>query len=290
MYTAYHQNAQFVMQTLRKLGLNPRPSSRIERMYSAFFDSNGNARALQGPGGENFDAAKESVREFNLLGYSLEILPKHYTDDELLRMLELVMYDSLKPQDDQANSKGRDRQFELYVLSICLAAGLLPAKLEEPDVTCYLEWEKFVIAVKRAKVFKKLERRIREGAKQCTETLAFGVIAIETSLAFNPDGCDFLKPISSEEFSKLYIEQFEKYVRSNFHRIRVWADKPNVLGIILHHEVLRLPPEGGWKLEGITYPICISDSAAKGDLFVDFAQKYSAALPNQHDFGVVFAG
>lgn len=287
MHTPYHQNAQFVMQTFRRLGLNPRASSRIELMYSAFFDREGNVRTLSGPGSDNFDAAKESVREFNLLGYTLEVLLKNYSRIELATMLDLVLHDSLRPQDDRTISKGRDKQFELYVLATCLAGGLSPAKLEEPDITCHFDWEKFVIAVKRAKSFKQLEKRIREGARQCTQSLAFGIVAVETSLAFNPDGDHFLTPMSDEEFGNLYIKEFQEFVRANFARIRAWANKPNVLGVILHHEILRLPLEGGWKLEGMTYPICISDSAPKAELFTRFALAYSGGLPNQHDFGVV---
>ena len=142
------ENATFVVESIKALGLRVPAGSRVMQMYRTLTDE---GRPLIQPADPDFETALEAERDLQVLAFAFDVAAAHPTDQKFRDLVKLTLGDSVLPQDNRKQSKGRDFQFELFIAAICQNAGLLPVDRKEPDVTCAVQGVTYGLAAKRVK-------------------------------------------------------------------------------------------------------------------------------------------
>ncbi|MFH1924775.1 MAG: hypothetical protein ABIP48_33415 [Planctomycetota bacterium] len=247
-------------------------------MYRTLTDSQG----VIGPDNPRYETALEAERDFQVLGFVFEMAAAHPTDSKFRELIKNVLNDSVLPQDNRNQSKGRDFQFELFVAAICQNAGLTPVEREEPDVTCTVDRVKYGIAAKRVKSAGNLRKRIQKGADQIQKAGLPGIIALETSLLFNQDNVRISLPISDAQFGPLYEQALRNHIERYQDKIQEWVRGKGVRGVVFHDQQVRFDPTGEWSLAGMTMTLSTAQlNQRRNREFRSFEQKYLKGLPNR---------
>ena len=275
------ENAEFVIEHIKALGLLPNSQSRFMKMHSAMT----NPAGLIQPDDPEFETALEAERDLQVLGFVFEQAEAHPTDVEFQRLVKKALKDSLLPHEDRSQSKGRDAQFELFVAAICQKAGMHPVSREEPDVTCHVGDIKFGIAAKRIKNVTSLEKHVRKAAHQIENARFPGIIVLDTCVALNPHNERITTPIPDEQFGPLYSEAINRFVDDFYGNIQDWVCRKGVRGIVIHDQQVRFKPNGEWLLEGMTKFVnpASKNNRRKQD-FAMFTKQYKTGLPNVTHF------
>jgi len=269
--------AEFVIASIKGLGLQPPSESRLMQMYRVITSACG----IIAPDALEFETALEAERDFQVLGFVLDVEAAHAADPRFREMLRVVVKDSVLPNQDRGQSKGRDTQFELFVAAVCKNAHMLPVAREEPDVTCHVDGIKFGIAAKRLKSLSKLEQRIREAANQIEGSRIPGFIALETNVALNRDNERITKPIPGEQFGQLYKLAMDRFVTDHHARIQEWVRRKGVRGIQIHDQQVRQKPDGQWSLDGMTERVNTArENSRRNREYALFDRRYWTGLPN----------
>jgi hypothetical protein len=270
------ENATFVVESVKALGLQVPAGSRVMQMYRTLTDE---SRSWIQPGDRGFDTAKEAERDLQVLAFVFDVAAAHPTDQKSRDLVKLALGDSVLPQDNRSQSKGRDFQFELFVAAICQNAGLLPVEREEPDVTCVVRGVKYGLAAKRVKRPGSLHKRISKAASQIERSGLPGIIVLETSLLFNPANAPITKRMSDNDFGELYHQSLCLCIKKHADRIPQWVGDKGVFGLIFHdQQVCRDSLDGSWGLEGMNLRFPLKRHQRE---FNCFADAYFAGLPNR---------
>lgn len=231
----------------------------------------------------DFEIALEARRDMTVLAFILEQAHAKQTVDGFLGKLSRVCDDSVLPQDDPKDSPGRNTQFELFVAAICQAARLFPVEYSEPDVLCALDGMRVGIAAKRIKSDKQIKKRILKASKQIQQSGQPGFIALDTSIALNPDNRRIGTVIPEEEFGKQYGDAMNASIASYEHILKNLDDRDFVIGCIVHDQQILPDSDGNWMLTGMTTAVPIAASTEGTTLFFRFWSRYSNGLPDvQH--------
>lgn len=274
-------NAEFVIEAMKGLGVEPSPQSRLMEMRSALRKSNGR---IPPPGDPDFEIALESARDMQLLVFAFRQSFPTSANDKFMEKLQLLNKDTVLPQDNREKSKGRDTQFELFVAALCRAAGfegvLFTGPDAEPDVRCDVAGVQIGIAAKRIKSESQIEKRIRSAVKQIDESGIPGIIAVETNILLNRDNTRIDRPISDRVFGPIYTEAIESFLHQYDAKIRHWTRHHEVLGLIFHDHQVRRAEDGDWSLESMTNRFRITENSLGKVLFECYEDYYLGALPN----------
>ena len=284
MRRTLREAASFVIDSIAQLGIPVHPESRLMRMYRVLSDPTRRLGPVIRPDDSDFEIALEANRDIQLLEFVFDCLQQYSNTDDLVRIVKILLKDSGLPQEDRRESKGRDRQFELFVAAVCHASELRPVELEEPDVTCSVQGTKFGIAAKRIKSLKNLEKQLRKAAKQIEGARLPGMIALDTCVALNPENRRLWVQIPDRDFSRMYRYALERFVGDHCERIQEWVRGKGVRGIVIHDLQIRLEPSGEWALAGMTYFVSTArENERRNREFRTFKEKYRKGLPNlQH--------
>ncbi len=274
------ETAEFVIASLNALGIEPHPQSRLMRMRRVLLDATG----FIPPDDPDFETALEADRDMQLLEYVFEQDHAKSRHAGFKRLLRKLTDDTVLPQDNREQSKGRDTQFELFIAAICQAAGFIPVEYPDPpDVTCCVEGITIGVEAKRIKSEAQVKKRVPKAAKQIHESRLSGIIALDTSVALNPNNDRVTRPIPDEEFVPLYHAAINLFLRRYDARIRKWVSGKNVIGIIVHDHQVRFETDESWSLSSMTVQFCTAEDEAGKQLFNSFWFPYVDALPNmQH--------
>ncbi len=215
------ENAEFVIAAVKALGLQPHPQSRLMRMHRAL--TSASFVTWDSP---DFETALEAERDLQVLAFVFENGEAQSPESEFGSLVKAALKDSVLPQDDRTQSKGRDAQFELFVAAICQSAGMHPVARQEPDVTCTVRGVKFAIAAKRLKSLASLGKRVREAALQIQKAALPGIIALDTSGALNRENKRITKPIPDREFGPLYKHGVDLFITEYHERLQEWVRGP----------------------------------------------------------------
>ncbi len=271
------ENAEFVIASVKALGLSPEPQSRLMRMHRVLTRGGGSIP----PEDPEFETALEAERDLQVLGFVFDQGEAHSTDGEFQRLVKKALKDSLLQHQDRGQSKGRDAQFELFVAAICQNAGMLPVSREEPDVTCHVGAIKFGIAAKRIKNVNKLEKHIRKAADQIRKARLPGIIAIDTCVALNRDNERIMRPMPDEQFAFVYRKAMKCFMDDFHDNMQDWVCGKGVRGIVIHDQQVRLQPNGEWSLVGMTMSVkSVRENPARNREFAMFDKQYKTGLPN----------
>jgi hypothetical protein len=271
------ENAAYVIEQVRALGLNPHPSSRLMRMHRAL--SRGHV-AFDDP---DFATALEAERDLQHLGFAFDQVNADRTSPKFRQLARDLLCDSVLPQDSRERSPGRDAQFELYLAAICQRAGLLPVEYAEPDVTCVAQGKRFGIAAKRIKSESNVRGHVKKAADQIARAAMRGVIALDLTLAFNPANA----PIISRLQSQMHIVPGQAKSHGFFQRyeqdIRHWVAGKGVLAVVVFDSWVRLGTNDEWGLEGMmTWMETVDGDQARRD-YAAFYEGFAKGMPNLTD-------
>lgn len=271
------ENAEFVIEHIKALGFLPNSQSRLMKMHSAMT----NPAELIQPDDPEFETALEAERDLQVLGFVFEQADMHPIDAEFQRLMKNALKDSLLPQEDRGQSKGRDAQFEVFVAAVCQNAGMLPLSREEPDVTCHAGTIKFGIAAKRIKNVTNLEKHVRKAADQIKKAGFPGIIALDTCVALNPNNERITTPIPDEQFGPLYSKAIKRFVDNYHDNFQYWVCEKGARGIVIHDQQVRFKPNSEWSLVGMTMFVnLVSTNNHRKREFDMFTKQYETGLPN----------
>lgn len=270
------ENAAFVIENIRALGLKLNASSRLMRQCKLL-----SRPSPISPSDPQFELALEAERDMQLLGFVFDQPHLDKSSPTFKALVRRTLGDPALPQESGGETPGRDAQFELFVGALCHSAGLLPVSYEEPDVVCTLEGQRWAIAAKRVKSLASLEQRVKEAAKQIRRAGLPGVIAIDTCVPLNPDNQRIIEPISDERFGELYSRAFRHFMDEHASRINGWVEGKGVLGVVFHDQQVRMAADREWELSGLTTSLATfsEDGLANSD-FSAFWLRYKLGLPN----------
>jgi hypothetical protein len=236
------------------------------------------SRPLIRPADPDYETAIEAERDLQVLAFVFDVAAAHPTDQKFRDLIKSALGDSVLPQNNRKQSKGRDFQFELFVAAICENAGLLPVEREEPDVTCVVQGVKWGLAAKRIKGAGNLQKRISKGANQIERVGLPGIVVLETSLLFNPNNTRITRPMSDDNFGELHHQGLCRCIQRYADRINEWVRNEGVCGLIFHDQQVRIDLDGNWFLEGMNLRFPLTHHKRE---FHSFADGYFAGLPNR---------
>ncbi len=240
------QAAHDVMQVVRDMGFDVSESSRLAQMRDLL-----NKGFIKETDPE-FERACEAYRDITLLKFAFDRLGT-VADAAVLRgKVARLVKDSVLPQDDLADTPGRDTQSELYVAAVCQAAGIL-ISLEEPDVVVEVDGIRYGLAVKRLKSLRQLEKRSRSAIRQIERSKLPGFVVLDMALAANPENEKLGFVVTDEGFYHLQSSRFDSFMRANSRRFQEWRSGREVRGVlVLDHVMGPMDAERNWGLRSWT--------------------------------------
>lgn len=271
------ENASFVIAAVKALGIEQPPEWRLMQMHRVLNKPTG----IIEPDNPDFDTALEAERDLQLLGFVFDQSNAHDDHSSFQSLVKRMLIDSVLPQGNLVQSKGRDAQFELFVAAICQSAGLVPIDYEEPDVTCTISGIKFGIAAKRVKNVSNLRNRVKKAAQQIETAQLPGIVALDTCVALNRDNERILTPMPDDQFAQLYKQALTRFLDEYHRKICHWVDGKGVRGVVFHDHQVRFEPNGQWGLSSMTVwlPTAHDDEQANRE-FSSFKESYLKGLPN----------
>jgi hypothetical protein len=270
--------SSFVIATIEAAGVQVPPSSRLRRMHDLYHSG----IATIGPDHPDYEIALEGERDMQLLAFAFDQLAETEASDVYRDLIKKLVSDSVLPQNDRTNSPGRDAGFEIYVGAVCTAAQLLPVAWEEPDVSCVLDNTKYVLAAKRLKNIRNIEKRVSKAVKQIDRSGLPGLIVLDVGLAFNPDN-HRIRQMHESVFWSEYEANFKVTWSDHQSKVQEMMARADVLGIIVHDYHVRQQSDG-WQLAGMTIRVSAETRSAEGQRhFTRLSTLYTYGLPNQSD-------
>jgi hypothetical protein len=89
---------------------------------------------------------------------------------------------------------------------------------------------------------------VREAIDQISKSKFPGIIVLDTSLAFNPNNARVTQQIDDADILPLYETIVNYHWTSYDDRVLASMRDTNVLGIIIHEQLVRFEPTGDWSL------------------------------------------
>lgn len=247
----WQELAEFVVGTLKQLGVNIPPASRLGRMHRIYVKN----EQIDSGDGHQIDVVLEAFRDFSQLEAILEQRDYITPSDRLLELLDRVVSDTDLPQDSSDQTPGRNHQFELYVAARCVCAGFDRVTLEEPDLSFFYEGKKTFVAAKRVKG-NKAKTRVKQAAEQIYDALtsyrrdASGIITLDLSRAMNPENKRYVSSRSHDACEAAYVDALEAIWMAKYSRdVQDVLKRPqsaNVLGLIVHDSHVVKLRQGKW--------------------------------------------
>jgi hypothetical protein len=272
--------AQFVLDSLGELGINVPPGSRLDRMCRVLRNPDGSSRGVIPEGDSDYQVAREALRDITELEFVFEHGHLDADSQELRKILDRLIGDSVFPQKDTQKSPGCDAQTELFVFALCQKGGLAP-RLTEPDIVCSVAGRRVALAVKRVKGMNKLTDRIREGASQVKKSGLNGIVLAEITLAVNRRNHEVFAPEPHTSLGPQWSGRMERLVDQEYRHLQMAVRDKEVIGVVLHEHQVSIDSRGQRRLESMTYtvPMCDNRPDLRADLDT-FRTQYVGALPN----------
>jgi hypothetical protein len=243
-------------------------------MYKAVCNKDGSSRGLILETDANFNVAREALRDFSQLEFFFDKITNDLQKSNYVSVLKQIVKDSVLPQDDTQDSRGRNAQAEAFIFAVCKNAGLNPL-FEEPDVTCQVEDKKYGIAVKRIKNLLKIKTRLGEGAQQIHKSGLPGVISIEVTIAVNPENNSIVTNENEQRVKGWWTKKMRQTVNRELKDFQI----EEVRGVFLHEHCPVLFGER-YELRSMTYGISTGGTQAGETEWKRFKGSFISGLPN----------
>jgi hypothetical protein len=270
------ESIEFVFGAIEAAGVAIPPGSRFDLMRRVFTDSTGAAVQTVAPQDPNFGVAKEALREFLVLEAILESAEAMSLPDEK-RTLKRLCKDAVSPT-NSGNTPGRDLQTELLVAATCCRGGFSNVQLEEPDVTAMLADRKWGIAVKRVKSAGAISDNVRDASEQISRSGLPGMVFLDLSVAFNPEGEDVVRPMTADQFRSCLKYAMTLLLRSHEPTIKARAASRGVGVVYTFFSCLRSDPIDGWEFATMHMDLAIGEIDEAGEALLEFRAAYDCGI------------
>ena len=267
--------AEDIVRRIKSLGIRCEPDSRYGREASIL------KKGMIEPDDLDHTVAVESLRDVRLTQFALSELMGAVPTDVLADKVKLLVKDDPLPQDGPASSPGRDVQCELYVAGVCAKAGMKPM-LAEPDVLCHAGGSTFGIAVKRVKSEAQFEKRFRDGARPIAAAGVPGILAMDMSMAFNPDNQPLVSDVDIYGMQLAHRQARHSYVDERFDDMKGWLRGREIRGLMILDHILRYDPSvSDWFLESMTFFVPFTEhNQRRTREFEAFRRTYEKGIHN----------
>jgi len=266
--------ANYILGQFERFGIEIPDDSRIKSMYDSVCKKDGSSRGLISEKDQNFDIAREALRDFRQLEFFFEQIANNEQQSNYASILNQIAKDSVLPQDDKQESRGRNTQAEAFIFAVCRKAGMNPL-FEEPDVTCQLEDRKYGVSIKRIKNLSKIKTRLSKGMQQIHTSGLPGIISVEVTIAVNPENYSI---VTNENEQRVRSWWTEKMRQTTNRELRDFISE-EVRGIFLH-EHCPVCFEGNYKLRSMTYGISTCESKERKAEWERLKNAFLSGLPN----------
>ncbi|MGD2094197.1 MAG: hypothetical protein PVH77_04225, partial [Phycisphaerales bacterium] len=142
------------------------------------------------------------------------------------------------------------------------------------------------LEAKRIKSFKKLEKHIRKAAKQIATSQIGGMIAVDISLAANPECSPLSGFVPDSDIIKAHEDRTNAFGKKWQEPIAKWIGSASV-GFVLLHESVIIPAQGSeaghepWGLTGLWSKVdVIASDSSNRQHYDDLWHLFHVALPN----------
>lgn len=218
------ETADWLITTLQHMGVSVLPSARLFAARRLIQDVDSFKTLLHSEEPailRRVAEAQRTLTEFYIVVRAIESRPS-ILDASFLAKLQQMMGGAESAEDDK-KSLARDTQFELYVLAQFLMGGAT-VSLGEPDVRFDFGRENVGVAVKRLSSNKRLENRLRAGARQIEDGAGRGFVAINLD--------PFVSGTGAPRFAEKIAERgaaFNRNIAPLHTLLPLFAHKHNVL-------------------------------------------------------------
>lgn len=218
----------------------------------------------------------------------IEVLKEGLAQPPFLGRLARSLSDSVHPADSGACSPGRDAQFELFLAAIATRAGLTVRESGDAGADWILSAPtgRWSLEAKRIKSFNQMGKRFKEGASQIVKSGIGGVIAMDISLACNPNSEPLPKFLTDVAIDAVDEERMNAFVKEHMPSILRWVGSANVGFALLHDFVIRpalatSPREEPWGLIGLWRKVdLVASDASNRQHYDDLWRLVKVAVPN----------
>lgn len=271
------EQAEYIVERVRSLGVRVHPSSRLMLMLQTLKRGH-----IDWDDRHRFLVALESIRDMNQVRLIVDEMDTHRDNPKFCEFVQKLMNDAALPQNSGDETPGRDTQFELYLAAVCLRGNLLPVEYCEPDVTCVVGGKTFGIAAKRLKSLERFEERLKEAADQIHRSGLPGIIAIDWTIARNPENKPIRSGIQSQHSTWISHEKTRTFLGKFEQDIYRWVEGTGVRAILVFEYVYRVNPESTrWINDGnmCWFETTRGDPSAEQELVV-FQEGFKRGMPN----------
>jgi len=234
---------------------------------------------------KNWHIFIQSLKDVQEYWFIIEILGERLLQLPFLDGFTRSLLDSTHPMDSGESTPGRDTQFELYLAAIAARAGLNVGRSGSAgaDWIITAPSRRWSLEAKRIKNFNKMEKHIRKAAKQITAIQIGGMIAIDISLAANPECSPLPTYVPDSEIIKANEERTNAFVNEKLKPIVEWIGSASVGFVLLHDFVITPAQDSGvskepWGLIGLWNKVDLI--ASNWQHYDDLWHLFQAALPN----------
>jgi len=229
------QAAELNISILKNNGIRIQPASRIMQYCEYLKDCNRNPENISLFINEliKYHQSQFELSIFNLILDQFKNICDIYPWSEYFQ--EMIGGDYF-PQNDNINSRPRNKQFELYIGALLQQAGF-KVNLEEPDLTFEIDNYIISLAAKRIKSENKILKNAKNAINQISKNNINGIIALDISQVFNPEN-NFL--ITLKERAGLnYLEAIiETFTENYYAKIFKRAFNTNSFGLLIYATTL----------------------------------------------------
>ena len=273
--------ANYVLQQFESFGVSIPNSSRIKDTYRAICNDDGSTRGLISEKDATFNEAREALRDFSQLEFFFEQIANKSQKADYRSIIQTIVDDSIFPQDDITDSRGRNTQAEVFAFAVCKNAGMQPT-FEEPDVTCEIDGVRYAIAVKRIKKLSQFVKRVREGAIQIQKRGLTGFLCIDITMATNPKNYSLGMNGQEDALRHWWGKYMKKTVDQYYPKICYAVRAKEVRGIFLHqHYLVRFGKD--YCARSMTFGVPTTNNPAEEKEWTTIYKAFTKGLPNLVD-------
>lgn len=236
----------------------------------------------------NWHTFIQSLKDVQEYWFIIEILGEKLLQLPFLDVFACSLDDSIHPMDSGESTPGRDRQFELYLAAIAARAGLTVARSGSAGADWILTAPsgRWSLEAKRIKNFNSLEKHIRKAAKQIATSKIGGLLAVDISLAANPECSPLSGFVPDSDIIKAHKDRTNALGKKWQEPIAKWIGSASV-GFVLLHESVIIPAQSSgaghepWGLAGLWSKVdMIASDSSNRQHYDDLWNLFHVALPN----------
>lgn len=224
----------------RHVDLGISPHNRISKLCKIIAES---SRPIEKDDPEWAEAV-QSEKDIQEYWFILHMLKERLCDAPFLDRLKRSLDDPTLPVKSGDNTHGRDTQFELLLAAVAVRGGLTVEGFKGggADWKFSTPFRRWAVEAKRIKSWTIREKRIREAARQIRASKLGGVIALDVSVACNPDCQPMGAFVPDDELHRAQRSRGEHLVANLVPDVKKWIGSAPV-GFLLVYD-FQIRPAG----------------------------------------------